>query len=79
MICDSTLFEIIFPGRLNSQIHDSYVLQIHLQAYQAEVQTEFMIPPDRWLIISAGVGLGLLLLIIITVVMWKARLRFNTK
>lgn len=68
---------MVFPGRLNSQGLDICVLQIHFQALsqQAEVQAEFMIPPDQLLIISAGAGLGLLLLIIITVVMWKVRLR----
>lgn len=72
---------MVLPGRLNSQMCDIYVLQIHLQAVssQADVQVELIIPADRLLIILAGVGLGLLFLVIVTVVMWKVRLHSNTK
>uniref|UniRef100_A0A1A7WS47 Integrin, alpha L (Antigen CD11A (p180), lymphocyte function-associated antigen 1, alpha polypeptide) n=2 Tax=Iconisemion striatum TaxID=60296 RepID=A0A1A7WS47_9TELE len=35
------------------------------------VRVEFIIPPDKLLIILTGAGLGLLLLIILTVIMWK--------
>ncbi|XP_029004008.1 integrin alpha-D [Betta splendens] len=36
-----------------------------------EVRVEFIIPMDRKLIISTGVGLGLLLLILLTIIMFK--------
>uniref|UniRef100_A0A8C6MJH4 Integrin alpha-L-like n=1 Tax=Nothobranchius furzeri TaxID=105023 RepID=A0A8C6MJH4_NOTFU len=35
------------------------------------VRVEFIIPPNKLLIILTGAGLGLLLLIILTVIMWK--------
>ncbi|XP_040043368.2 integrin alpha-M [Gasterosteus aculeatus] len=40
-------------------------------AKETEVRVEFIIPPDKMLIILTGAGLGLLLLIIITVIMFK--------
>lgn len=63
---------MVFPDASRAKSGTS-VLLIHLQvlSQQAEVQVEFLIPADRLLIISAGVGLGLLFLIIITVIMWK--------
>ncbi|KAI3352734.1 hypothetical protein L3Q82_019312 [Scortum barcoo] len=43
---------------------------------QAEVQVEFILHPDKLVIILTGTALGILLLIIITVIMFKVRVSF---
>uniref|UniRef100_A0A669BSI0 Integrin alpha-L n=1 Tax=Oreochromis niloticus TaxID=8128 RepID=A0A669BSI0_ORENI len=49
--------------------NDRFVLESLKQ--KVEVQFDFIIPPNKLLIISTGVSLGLMLLIVITVVLFK--------